>query len=148
MLNALMRRSICTGSVTGQIQRRPMSNSAAPSAMRPTITSSCPAPHTTYDSMPTGGTAAGSGTGTAAADDSPCGSAAASDRTVGFWYTSCIAIGGRPPALRTLAVKCASISEFAPRSSKKWLSTETLSSPTISANASASTVSAGVAGAT
>ena len=39
--------------------------------------------------------------------------------------------------MRTLALKWASISEFAPRSSKKWLSTETLSSPTISASASA-----------
>ena len=84
MLNALVRTKIWTGSVAGQIHRRPMSNSTAPSATRPIITSSCINPQKTYDSVPTGGTAAGSGTATGAGA-SPFGSAAASDRTVGFW---------------------------------------------------------------
>ena len=84
MLNAPVRTKICTGSVAGQIHRSPMSNSAAPSATRPIMTSSCTTPTNAYESTPTRGTAAGSGTATAAGG-SPWHSAAASDRTVGFW---------------------------------------------------------------
>ena len=52
--------------------------------------------------------------------------------------------GGDSARSLARAQKCATSSELMPRSSKKWLSTDTCSSPTSSANASASAFSLGV----
>ena len=85
---------------------------------------------------------------TGASTAAPASASAASAMTVGCRYMSRIAIGGSVVFARTWAANRARSSEFAPRSSKKWATVETRSTPSVVASSSASTVSVGPDGAT
>ena len=75
----------------------------------------------------------------------PIPARAANPRTVGWAYMSRIGTGGRSGSSRSRVATRARVSEFAPRSSTTWLSTETRSRSRTSANAAASCSSRRVA---